>query len=103
MSRLLWLCLMLGCVQAQAAVDPTQPPADLRPTQGQAVAVRPVLQAILRSDHGSRAVIGGHSLRVGDQQGGLRVVAIYPTSVLIERQGQRVLLRLAAPVLKPSR
>jgi thiol:disulfide interchange protein DsbD len=32
-----------------------------------------------------------------------RVLAIHAHSVLIERQGQRVLLRLAEPVLQPSR
>lgn len=103
MSRFLLLSLILASVQALAAVDPTQPPVDLRQAQGETAVARPVLQAILRSDHGSHAVIAGHSLRVGQQYGGLRVVAIYPTSVLIERQGQRELLRLAVPVMKPSR
>ena len=104
MSRAFLLNLLLACMAAQAAVDPTQPPADLRPASGAAEAPSAlILQAILRGAHGSRAVIDGQSLRVGEEHAGLRVLAIHPHSVLIERQGQRELLRLAEPVVKPSR
>lgn len=104
MSRALFLSLLLGCAAAQAAVDPTQPPANLRSaaTTAEAPAAL-VLQAILRGAQGSRAVIDGQSLRVGEEHAGLRVLAIHPHSVLIERQGQREVLRLAEPVMKPSR
>ena len=97
--------LLLCCGAASAAgLDPTQPPANLRPAATDEKAPEaPVLQAILRSAQGSRAVIAGHSLRVGEEHAGSRVLAIHPQSVLIERQGQRELLRLAEPVLKPSR
>lgn len=103
MSRTLLLLLLLGCAAARAAVDPTQPPANLRPPSASAAQAALVLQAILRGAQGSRAVIDGHSLRAGEERDGLRVLAIYPNSVLIERQGQRELLHLAEPVVKPSR
>lgn len=61
------------------------------------------LQAILLGPGTSRAVIDGQTVRVNDRHGDVRVVAIYPHAVLIERQGQRALLRLADPVMKPSR
>ncbi|WP_252273490.1 Type II secretory pathway component [Pseudomonas subflava] len=104
MSRNLLLALLLGSALAQAAVDPTQPPASLGPASSADEAPAAlVLQAILRGAQGSRAVIDGHTLRVGEARAGLRVLAIHPHSVLIERQGQRELLRLAEPVMKPSR
>ncbi|HSC83831.1 MAG TPA: Type II secretory pathway component [Pseudomonas sp.] len=80
------------------------PPADLRPPTSSADApVAMNLQAILLGSGASRAVIDGRTVRVNDQHGDARVVAIYPHAVLIERQGQRALLRLADPVMKPSR
>jgi len=48
-------------------------------------------------------VIDGQTLRVGQEHGGVRILAIQPHAVLIERQGQRELLRLVEPVIKPSR
>lgn len=96
--------LLCSSVATAAAIDPTQPPANLRPAaQDDKAAPAPVLQAILRGAQGSRAVIAGRGLRVGDEHAGVRVLAIHPHSVLIERQGQRELLRLAEPVLQPSR
>lgn len=104
MSRTLLLALLLGCAGAHATVDPTRPPADLLPAAGAAAAPAALqLQAILRSAQGSRAVIDGQTLRVGQEHGGVRILAIQPHAVLIERQGQRELLRLVEPVIKPSR
>lgn len=104
MSRSVLFSLWLTLGVAQAAVDPTQPPADLQPASAAAGAPAALsLQAILRGAQGSRAVIDGQSLRVGEQHAGLRVLAIHPHSVLIERQGRQELLRLVEPVAKPSR
>lgn len=103
MSRILLLTLLLGCAGAHATVDPTRPPADLLPVAGTAAPAALQLQAILRGAQGSRAVIDGQTLRVGQEHGGVRVLAIQPHAVLIERQGQRELLRLVEPVIKPSR
>ncbi len=89
-----------------SSIDPTQPPVSLRGSNAEMVGSAPLqLQAIVRGaqSQSSRALINGQSLRVGDEHAGLRVLAIHPHSVLIERQGQRQLLRLAEPVLQPSR
>lgn len=104
MSRTLLFTLLLGCAAAHAAVDPTRPPADLAPTADTTAGPAALrLQAILRGGQGSRAVIDGQTLRVGQEHGGMRILAIQPHAVLIERQGQRELLRLVEPVIKPSR
>lgn len=103
MSRSLLLTLMFASLACQAAVDPTQPPSDLRPSSAASASSALQLQAILRSAQGSRAVIDGQTLRVGESHAGMRVLAIHSHSVLIERQGQQQLLRLAQPVVKPSR
>lgn len=104
MSRSLLFALALASLSCQAAVDPTQPPADLRPSAEAAAAPAALnLQAILRGAQGSRAVIDGKTLRVGERHADIRVLAIHAHSVLIERQGQQQWLRLAQPVVKPSR
>lgn len=98
------LLLASGLVKA-VGLDPTQPPANLLlvPADSAQSAVAPVLQGVLRGAQGSQAMIGGALLRVGDEHAGARVLAIHPQSVLIERQGQRQLLRLVEPVMQPSR
>lgn len=63
------LLLCSGFASA-AAIDPTQPPANLRPAAQDDKAPAPVLQAILRSAQGSRAVIAGRALRVGEEHAG---------------------------------
>lgn len=106
MYRLMFFCLLfVGGLASAQGLDPTQPPENLLPSPDAAgqVAAPLVLQSVFRSAHGSRAVIDGKTLRVGDEHAGGRVLAIYPQSVLIERQEQRQLLRLAEPVMQPSR
>lgn len=103
MSRLLFLGLLLASLSSHAAVDPTQPPVDLRQPSDATAPAALNLQAIVRGAQGSRAVIDGRTLRVGESHADLRVLAIHPHSVLIERQGQQQWLRLAQPVVKPSR
>lgn len=102
-NRFLMLGLLLCSGLAAAALDPTQPPVGLLPASAGQVQAPLVLQAIVRGAQGSRAVIDGVSLRVGDAHAGFRVLAIHPQAVQIERQGQRELLRLAEPVMQPSR
>ena len=98
------ICL-LGSGPLWAGVDPTLPPVDLRPTAeaGSEAAATLQLQAVLRGAKGTRAIISGRSVQVGDQFNDAKVVAIYPHAVLLERQGQQELLRLVEPILKPSR
>lgn len=104
---LLAALLLVNSGLAGAALDPTRPPANLSSASGDAVsgsAVAPlVLQAVLRDAQGRRAMIGGQVLRVGDQHAGARVLSINAQSVLIERQSVQQLLRLAEPVMQPSR
>lgn len=106
MSRAFWLAGLLLPLSLQAAVDPTLPP--LAPLLVERAAGQPSvaplqLQAILRGPAGSSAVIDGQRLRVGQQQGDLRVIAIRARSVEIERQGQRQVLTLSQPILVPRR
>lgn len=106
MSRFLsvLLALALGVCAQAAPVDPTRPPRELAPAAATAQPRTPLkLQAILRAPGGARAVINGQSLAVGERLGDARVLAIHSRSVLIEQQGQRDWLRLAAPILTPSR
>ncbi|PTS82478.1 Type II secretory pathway component [Pseudomonas sp. HMWF032] len=88
---------------ADPGVDPTQPPRDLLPAATASGNSPLILQAIVRGAQGSRAVIDGQNLRVGERHADVRVLAIHAQSVLIERQGQQQLLRLAEPVMQPSR
>jgi len=100
--RAAWLALLLPA--SAFAIDPTRPPAALTPAPAERQAsVALHLQAIIRTGKVARAVVNGASLRVGDGLAGARVLAINPNSVLIERDGQRQLLRLAAPVITSSR
>lgn len=103
MSRVLLLLGGILPLLACAASDPTLPPSSLG-VAGEAVVEQPLpaLQAILRGPAGARAVIGGHSLRAGERQGELRLLAIHARSVLVEQQGRRAELRLAEPILRPS-
>ncbi len=105
MSRSLLLLSLFCCSPLWAALDPTQPPLDLRPAAaaGSEAAPSPQLQAILRGAGSTRAVISGRTVQVGDVLNDAKVVAIYPHAVLLERQGQQELLRLVEPILKPSR
>ena len=105
--RIIAVSVLLYGAMAQASVeiplDPTQPPASLAPARvGEQVRI-PVLQAIFLGTKGSRAVIDGQTVRVGDEYADGHVLAIYSQTVLIERKGKRELLRLAKSVIQPSR
>jgi MSHA biogenesis protein MshK len=103
-ARLIALLLLGASGLACAAIlDPTQPPAGQLPGASEAKSEPLVLQAVMRGIQGPRAVINGAMLKVGGQVADAKVIAIYPYSVLIERQGQRQLLRLTESVLQPSR
>jgi MSHA biogenesis protein MshK len=99
--------ILLGvCGGAQAALDPTQPPASVLTASANAserAATVPVLQSIVRGGRQSHAVINGQTLQVGDQLDGAQLRAIYAHSVVLERQGQQQVLRLVEPIMKPSR
>lgn len=99
------LCVLLTLsTSAQAALDPTQAPAGLRPeARPESAPPTLVLQAIMRSNGQAHAVISGQQVKVGDDLGGARLRAIYAHSVVLERQGQQQVLRLVEPIMKLSR
>lgn len=102
-SRLLAACCAaLISLPLAARQDPTLPAAGQSVVAGPAVASLQ-LQAVVRGAKGQRAVINGQNLKVGDALGDARLKAIYPRAVLIERQGEQQLLRLAEPIVQPSR
>lgn len=105
MSRALCLALGLVLFGPAWAADPTAPPArsDLASAEQQVPLQALQLNAVMRSRDQSRAVINGQSLRVGESIFEARVVEIRPQAVLIERQGSREWLRLAAPIFQESR
>ncbi|MGK0674746.1 MAG: hypothetical protein ABWU16_08830, partial [Halothiobacillaceae bacterium] len=50
----------------------------------------PRLSMIVRNQYEHYAVIDGHPRRVGEQWAGYRLLAIQPSSVLLERDGNQV-------------
>jgi len=86
------------------ALDPTQPPAGRSISDTQQETTESLqLQAIVRVPGRARAVINGHTLRVGDRFGDAQVVAIRRHSVVVDRHGQHEELRLSAPIIQTSR
>lgn len=108
MFKILIVITLLFSATAYASneipIDPTRPPARLMPSAHAGEQARvPVLQEILLGARGSRAVIDGQTLRVGEEHADTKVLAISPQTVLIERNGKRETLRLTHPVIQPSR
>lgn len=96
-------CLFLLLPASAHALDPTRPPAAFVTAAVERQAPETLhLQAIFRGAQSARAVLNGQSLRVGDSLAEARLLAINTNSVLIERDGQRQLLRLVAPIVTPS-
>lgn len=106
MSRLLLTLFGLSLCGLAWAADPTAPPplrGEPRATEQQAPLQALQLYAVLRNRNQSRAVINGQSLAVGESIFEARVIEIRPQAVLVERQGSREWLRLAAPIFQESR
>ncbi len=102
LGALLFLLLVFaqGVVPAQAAVDPTRPPA-VQPGGAEAVAQTASpwqLQAIRISAQARRAVINGISVREGERVRGADVVAIEPGSVVLSKGSRRIQLELQSSV-----
>ena len=96
-------CLFLLLPASAHALDPTRPPAAFVTAAVERQAPETLhLQVIFRGAQSARAVLNGQSLRVGETLADARVLAINTNSVLIERDGQRQLLRLVAPIVTPS-
>ncbi len=86
------------------ALDPTLPPGGqvLSDTPSAAQTVLR-LQAIVRGPDRVSAVINGQTLMVGDRLGDVRILAIRPHAVVIDRLGQQQELRLSTPIIQTSR
>ncbi len=86
------------------AIDPTRPPAGRVSADvvGESAAVLR-LQAIMVTSQSAHVVINGKRLKVGDRIGEVRILAIRPHSILIDREGKREELRLSAPIIQTSR
>lgn len=92
-------------VASAYAIDPTQPPAgrvSAAAAVGESAAVLR-LQAIMVTSQSAHVVINGKRLKVGDRIGEVRILAIRPHSILIDREGKREELRLSAPIIQTSR
>ena len=93
-------------VLAQELRDPTRPPTMLTlPTQpnGSVAAtqvVGPQLQSVRISAHHASAIISGQQVRVGDQVGGNRVVAISENEVTLRGPGGLQILKLFPGISK---
>ncbi|HWQ38266.1 MAG TPA: hypothetical protein VNM24_06565, partial [Burkholderiales bacterium] len=89
--------------QAQQLRDPTRPPAFVAPS-GQAAAPDGqsglVLQTVLISQQRRNATISGRLLQVGESIGGLRVVEIRESAVVLQNGGERRTLELFPAVGK---
>jgi len=91
-------------VASAYAIDPTRPPAgrvNTDATSESAAVLR--LQAIMVTSQSAHVVINGKRLKVGDRIGEVRILAIRPHSILIDREGKREELRLSAPIIQTSR
>lgn len=86
------------------AIDPTRPPAGRISTEAASEAAAVLrLQAIMVTSQSAHVVINGKRLKVGDRIGEVRILAIRPHSILIDREGKREELRLSAPIIQTSR
>jgi len=98
------MALAATCAAAPVhAIDPTRPPAgriNTEATSESATVLR--LQAIMVTPKNAHVVINGKRLKVGDRLGDIRILAIRPHSILIDRQGKREELRLSAPIIHTS-
>jgi len=80
-------------VQAQSLNDPMRPPQVSSERQTHAAASSR-LQSVLISPARSIAVIDGRAVKLGEQIGDARLVAISPSEVTLERGRERQTLRL---------
>ncbi|MDX1594926.1 MAG: general secretion pathway protein GspB [Gammaproteobacteria bacterium] len=99
MSERACLALLLGLFAVGAAaaplVDPMRPPEIVRETpEASRQSALPVLDSTLIAPGRRIATIDGRRYRAGDAVAGGTLVAIEPTGVLIERNGQRLRLDL---------
>jgi MSHA biogenesis protein MshK len=86
-------------VQAQALNDPMRPPAVSSERETPA-AGSSRLQSVLISPTRSIAVIDGRAVKLGEQVGDAKLVAISPSEVILQRGAERETLRLHPGIAK---
>ena len=99
-------CLLPVVVQAQLD-DPMRPPGyRLVLPSGQKAAsaiIRYSLSSVRISSTRRSAVINDRSVEVGDKVNAAKVVAIYPSSVKLKKQGKIFTVRLLSRISKKTR
>ncbi len=86
--------------------DPTRPPGHRLVLAGgkKAVAdIRYLLSAVRISATRRSAVVNDRSVESGDVVNGAKVVAIYPSSVKLKKQGKTFTVRLVSQVIKKTK
>jgi len=103
-SVIILMALAATCAAAPVyAIDPTRPPAGRVNADAASESTAVLrLQAIMVTPKNAHVVINGKRLKVGDRLGDIRILAIRPHSILIDRQGKREELRLSAPIIHTS-
>ena len=102
---LLPLFLMPLSVHAQLD-DPTRPPGHRLVLPGGKKAATKVgflLSSIRISATRRSAIVNDHPVEIGDIVNGAQVVAIYPSSVKLKKQGKTFTVRLLSQVVKKVR
>ena len=101
----LQLCWLPVVVQAQLD-DPTRPPGHRLVLPGGkkvTTAIRFSLSSVRISKTRRLAIVNDHSVETGDVVNGAQVVAIYPSSVKLKKQGKMFTVRLVSDVVKKTR
>ena len=87
--------------------DPTRPPGYRLVLPGsQKSASTPVyysLTSVRISSARRSAIVNDRSVEAGDLINGAKVVAIYPSSVKLKKQGEIFTIRLISPIMKKTR
>ncbi len=84
--------------------DPTRPPGHrLALPNGQKVVTRYVVSSVRLSATRRSAIINDRSVEIGDTVNGARVIAIYPSSVKLKKQGKFFTIRIFSRIAKKNR
>lgn len=85
--------------------DPTRPPGYrlVLPGGKKATTVRYSLSSVRISSTRRSAIVNDRSVEAGDLINGAKVVAIYPSSVKLKKQGKTFTVRLVSQIKKKTR
>ena len=106
LSQLIMLMLFIAPITAQAQLDdPTRPPGYhlVLPGNKKATVVRFSLSSVRIASARRSAVVNDRLVETGDTVNGAKVVAIYPSSVKLKRQGKIFTVKLFSQALKKIR